>query len=228
MTDNTQKQSSQSTPSAFSDKKDDLHVALDTLYIYGNASGRNKFREKWPDVADYIFGDVLIQFDQDGVGDFDLRKSLEEEADSRRFFLKETIGELEEKSVDSAILQDEYVGKVIDAFGPQISCFLYSDTVIARVRPSLSLPNHEDEGVTPDEKTALTGAAPLAHEGHEGLEEAPIGAPLPPPDAVLQSPAGPLEEGSQFLTPPEGTPELQSTESEIGVVSDEGHVRRSL
>lgn len=120
---------------AFSDKREDLLNALDMLYIYGNASGRNKFREKWPDVAAYIYGDTLIKYDNEGVEDIELRKKLEEEADSRRFFLKETIEDMVEKSVDSGVLQFDYVGKVVDVFGPILSTLLYSKTVIERVRP---------------------------------------------------------------------------------------------
>ncbi len=146
----------------FNDKRDDLFTALDTLYIYGNASGRNKFREKWPDVAAYVFGERLIVFDNEGTNDFELRKELEEEADARRFFLKETITDMYEKSVDSGMLQFDYVGKVVDAFGPNISKFLYSETVIERVRPGLlatgvseGASESDNDGVSAAEKEAL-------------------------------------------------------------------------
>ncbi len=152
--------------SAFSDKRDDLLSALDMLFIYGNASGRNKFREKWPDVAAYIYGEQLVAFDDNGTTDFDLRKQLEEEADARRFFLKETIEDMVEKSVDSGTLQFDYVGKVVDAFGPLISVFLYSETVIERVRPGVlagaktpdahAVHADVDEGISAAEKKVLT------------------------------------------------------------------------
>lgn len=156
-----------SSMAAFSDKRDGLFTALDMLYIYGNASGRNKFREKWPDVAAYVFGEQLIGFDNDGTTDFDLRKTLEEEADARRFFLKETIEDMVDKSVDAGMLQFDYVGKVVDAFGPLISTFLYSETVIERVRPGVLErvkadqveDEEEEESVSAQEKEALTNTS---------------------------------------------------------------------
>lgn len=171
---------------AFSDHRDELFTALDMLYIYGNASGRNKFRERWPDVAAYIFGEQLIVFDDDGTTDFDLRKNLEEEADSRRFFLKETIEDMVDKSVDSGMLQFDYVGKVVDAFGPLVSVFLYSETVIERVRPgaleqsrsALASTNIklDEGGVSSAEKEALAGDA--SSENFEAVK--PIDTAQPP------------------------------------------------
>lgn len=171
---------------AFSDRRDDLFDALDMLYIYGNASGRNKFREKWPDVAAYIFDKQLIKFDDDGVDDIDLRKKLEEEADARRFFLKETIEEMVEKSVDSGVLKFDYVGKVVDAFGPVLSTYLYSETVIDRVRPgvlnkeeSLASP---DDGLSETEKQALTPKDDLIDVGDASLGDVAVDDLVPPED----------------------------------------------
>lgn len=130
---------------AFSDRFDELEEALSLLYIRNNASGRNKFREKWPNVARYIFGEQLIQYDNEGTQDIEHRRKLEEEAGQRRILLKATMVELVDKSVDSGQLQFDYVGSVIDEFGPDLSKFLYAEDVIERVRPGLLAKSQADK-----------------------------------------------------------------------------------
>ncbi len=122
---------------AFSDRMGDLSDALDILYIPNNASGRNKFREQWADIADYIFGAELIQYDNEGCTDREHRKELEEAAIDKRLLLKATLQEIVDKSVDSGVLQMEYVGKVVDEFGACVCQCLYAENIIERVRPGL-------------------------------------------------------------------------------------------
>lgn len=125
---------------AFSDRLDDLTAALSLLFIRNNASGRNKFREKWPEVALYLFGEDLIRYDNEGATEFEHREhrtKLEEEAGLRRIDLKRTIAELEDKSVKAGALEFDYVGSVIDKYGAGISVLLYAENIIERVRPGV-------------------------------------------------------------------------------------------
>ncbi len=138
---------------AFSNQLDNLKDALDLLYISYNASGRNKFRDKLPSIAQYIFGDELIKYDNEGVADPDHRIKLENDADDRRIALKITISEIVEKSVDSGSLMFDYVGQVIDEYGAEVSQFLYADDIIERVRPNL-LSSIEDNPVIEVEENA--------------------------------------------------------------------------
>ena len=120
--------------SVFSEELQNISDNLDLLYIRSNASGRNKFRDKWPKVAEYIFGEQLITYDNEGTQDHDLRIQLEADAGERRISLKQTIAELKEKSIDEGSLQADYVGNVIDLYGPYIASLLYLDNIVDRVR----------------------------------------------------------------------------------------------
>ena len=134
---------------AFSNKLNDLSESLDLLYIINNASGRHKFREKWPDVAEYMFDEQLTAYDVDGFNteQREHRAKLEEEADMRRIELKTTISELVEKSVESGSLQFDYVGSVIDKYGAVIAQYLYEKNIIERVRPgSLDVIETKEDG----------------------------------------------------------------------------------
>ena len=125
---------------AFSNQLQELTNSLNLLYIRNNASGRNKFRHKWPDVALFILGEQLIKFDNEGViniEDRERRSELETEAGERRIQLKQTISEIIDKSVDQGSLLFDYVGGIIDIYGGGISRFLYAEDVIERVRPGL-------------------------------------------------------------------------------------------
>ncbi len=122
---------------AFSDKTQSLLDALKVLYIRYNASGRNIFRNKWPEVAEYLFGEELIKYDYEGTNDHERRSELELAAGERRIELKATIAEIVEKSVDKGVLQFDYVGQIIDKYGASISRYLYAEDVIERVRPGI-------------------------------------------------------------------------------------------
>lgn len=130
-----------STPSraAFSDKLEDLGEALSILYILRNRSGRNNFRKKWPLIAEYLFGEELITFDENGVSfdELSLMGELEKKADEKWAALKHVISELPERSVSAGALQFDFVGQVIDQFGATIATFLFAENIIERVRPGL-------------------------------------------------------------------------------------------
>lgn len=147
---------------AFGDKLDDITEALSILYIKNNASGRNRFREKLPDIAEYLFDDELTRFDNEGTTDYEHRTKLEEEANDRRILLKKTISEIIEKSVDAGVLNFDYVGRVIDKFGPLISQYLYAKDVVERVRPGLiARYEAEKEGKPlPEQSTEKKKASP--------------------------------------------------------------------
>lgn len=138
---------------AFSPTMKELEDALNLLYIKNNASGRNKFRDKWPFVAHYLFQDELIDYDNNGVKDREHRAELEEKADERRLLLKTTIQEVVEKSVDAGMLNFDYVGKVIDTFGSELSKFLYAENIIERVRPGLIAKTEAAEQQAQNQKT---------------------------------------------------------------------------
>jgi len=125
---------------AFSKQIEQLTESLDILYIKNNAGGRKIFRDKWPEVAGYVFGSELTVYDMDGVSDEKERahrSELEDEADMRRIDLKQTMSDLVEKSVDAGSLQFDYVGSVVDKYGPLLSQFLYEENIIERVRPGI-------------------------------------------------------------------------------------------
>ncbi|GEM_PF-6419984 len=154
---------------AFSSQLNNLTDALDMLYIKYNASGRNKFREKLPSIAKYIFGETLIKYDDDGFEDVEHRNQLEQEADDRRIDLKVTLLEIIDKSVNSGSLQFEYVGEIIDKHGAEVSQFLYADDIIERVRPGL-LATIETVESKADDSVIKTETQPSLNQD-ETLEE---------------------------------------------------------
>lgn len=122
---------------AYSPRLKEFREAIGLLYIRNNISGRIKFRLKWPEVAQFLFGDELIAMDNDGTQDRDLRAKLENEAGLRRIALKAIMEEFEDKSVKSGSLEFEYVGSVLDKVGSDVGKLLYAENIIERVRPGL-------------------------------------------------------------------------------------------
>lgn len=193
---------------AFSPRMQELYEALSLLYIDSNASGRNKFRDKWPDVALYLFGETLIEYDNDGPADWNHRKKLEDEANQRRVLLKVTIDELIEKSVDSGMLQFEYVGQVIDQFGPDLSQYLYAVDVIERVRPGIlanAQKNKDDDAQSKvdaqnkSDQEKRDFSAAHASPGETSLKETPEEKPLSPEEKTLLS--NPIEQQTETPEP---------------------------
>lgn len=112
-----------------------LKEALEILYIRGNLSGRGHFLKAWPAAASYIFGPELIAMDTDGTTDGVRRNILEEESESRRFLLLETLETLEERSAKSGVLQKDYVLHVVETFGEDVARLLYAPAIFDRVLP---------------------------------------------------------------------------------------------
>ncbi len=133
---------------AFSDKTEDLSSALNLLYIKSNTGGRNIFRAKFPDVAEYLFGSELIKYDNEGTDSLERRKELEHDAGARRIALKMTIADIVDKSIDKGTLQFDYVGQIIDEYGPVVSKYLYAIDIIERVRPGILVRNKSDSGAS--------------------------------------------------------------------------------
>ena len=158
---------------AFSDKLKDLEEALSLLYIPRNLSGRLKFKDKWPEVAQYLFGDELIDYDINGFKDLDRRAELEEEANDRRIRIKQTINEIVDKSVDAGSLMFDYVGGVIDEYGAQMSKYLYAEDVIERVRPGVLAASEASAQNKPEEKNnaALVGASSVDEKPADDLQD---------------------------------------------------------
>ncbi|MDH5721831.1 MAG: hypothetical protein OEY94_00715 [Alphaproteobacteria bacterium] len=120
---------------AFSQNMDLLQKDLSLLYLKGNASARNKFGDIYPEIAQYLFGEDLIRYDYEGCDDIEHRDQLEEEALQRRFDILNIMEDLREKSVKAGSLEMEYVSKVIDHFGVEVSRYMYAENIIERVRP---------------------------------------------------------------------------------------------
>lgn len=123
---------------AFGENLEAVYQSLKVLYIPENLSGRNKFREKWPTVASYLFKEDLIEYDDHGVKDREHRKKLEKEADERRAEMLEQIDDLRLKSVKSGTLQVEYISEIMEKYGVDIACLLYKDDILERVRPGVT------------------------------------------------------------------------------------------
>jgi hypothetical protein len=189
---------SNAAQAALSDKLDHFSEALCMLYIKDNLSGRNKFREKWPEAAQFIFSDALIAYDNEGVTDREHRSVLENDAEERRAALLEKITEIPEKSVDSGALEFDYVGEVLDTYGPKISLLLYKDDIIQRVRPDfIKKVSAKEQGEptpkTEPDKTAKNAVSedikPIETPVPEGVHKTPL--PEPPVPTEDQSPKKP-------------------------------------
>lgn len=122
---------------AFSPRIKEFKEAMGLLYIRNNASGRNKFRHKWPDVAMFLFGEELIRMDNEGTQDRERRAELENQAGLKRIALKSLLEEYEDKSVNSGVLSFEYIGGLLDKLGFELGKLLYTEEIIARVRPHM-------------------------------------------------------------------------------------------
>ena len=222
---------------AFSKQIEQLTESLDILYIKNNAGGRKIFRDKWPEVAGYVFGSELTAYDMDGVSDDDERAhrcEMEDEADMRRIDLKQTMSELVEKSVDAGSLQFEYVGSVVDKYGPLLSQFLYEENVIERVRPGILVEAKKvyeaekeqeinEQGAVPDQIVSQEPqvsedqavVAPQEEAPAQGGEALPLqgGHPETAPEQSAKIEQSQDIAGTKQISEPEAAPEmLQQTE----------------
>lgn len=163
-----------------SDRFEEFFEAVDVLYIKNNLGGRNNFAAAWPDAAQHIFGEELMAFDREGAPDKERRARLEEEAESRRVDLLESIGTLEEKSVDKGVLQVEYVQALVNKLGRKLALNVYSRWLVNRFIP----PPPGEEPPPPPPGTEMK------------VEVAPVEtAPQPPPVTITAPPRAPLAPG---------------------------------
>ncbi len=106
---------------------------LDVLYIAGNLSGRVRFSQKWPLVAERMFGSMLMSHDKTGIGDKAIIRRLEQQGEMRRVALYDIVRDLEKRSLDHGTLRLEFVREVLDKVGPELAVVLYSSEVIEKV-----------------------------------------------------------------------------------------------
>ncbi|MFP4386047.1 MAG: hypothetical protein ACLFP8_03755 [Alphaproteobacteria bacterium] len=192
----SESEKSNSAMAAFSSKLTDLSDALDILYITNNASARHRFRESWPEIADYLFGATLMQYDIEGVDAEQRahRQELEEDAEIRRIELKQTIREIVEKSVKSGMLQFDYVGSVIDKHGPVVAYYLYAEDIIKRVRPDVAeqvkqIRGSDDQN---DEAEDQKEELPAAVDGVAQIESESLAEDMPQePETLIDVPQNP-------------------------------------
>ena len=196
---------------AFSDELKEITAALDLLYIKYNASGRNKFRDKYPKVALYIFGEQLIKYDNEGAQDLNHRIQLEQEADDRRIELKVTLSEIVDKSVEQGLLQSEYVKEVIEKYGVEVSKFLYAENIIKRTCPDLISENKSDEDEEAKNKENVQENNDNPEEEKLSKEEKSILSNVPEDE---YSDIKPIET-SQPLEDKQNPPELPEEKEEI-------------
>ncbi len=119
----------------WAEKRADFIIAIESLYIPNNISGRLHFRNDWPAAAAHIFGEVLMRYDEDGPRDKAHRTQMEIEAEERRQVMLEALADLEIKSVYHGSLQFEHVGKTVRFLGRDIALYIYSAGVVDRFLP---------------------------------------------------------------------------------------------
>lgn len=156
--------------------RDDLEI----LYVRGNLSGRLQFAKKWPEAAAFVFGEELIDFDQNGVKDRARLAELEDAADEQQMGLSEIVTTLESESVHEGVLQFEYVQTVVHALGRPLSLLMYAPGIVERVPDAQPEPEEEEALLEP----VATDHEPLYEEASVEevmVEEAPPEEYVPPP-----------------------------------------------
>jgi hypothetical protein len=186
--------------------------ALEILYIKGNVSGRLHFAHEWPAPAQYIFGDELQGMDAEGTRDKPRRAALEQEAESRRIALLDTVMTLETKSAERGIMNMEYVRDTITNYGRATSLLLYASKIVDRFLPppeggdvTEQRPQHSGAYVVPEPEITIEplpeamNVIPLDLEPEEGA--APARQSVDPLDAIQ-----PISVGAQAPPPPNAEP----------------------
>lgn len=159
-------------------------------------SGRLKFAKNWPAAARFIFGEELLQFDQDGAKDRERRAALEKLAEERRLRVLKILDSLEEKTSVNGTLQTDYVKKLVETFGRDFSLYVYAPDLVNRV---IAPPPPEEYVPPPPEE-------------EEELPEADFGAgKIPVLEPVAQAP---LPEHAEEAVEIEPEPEPQVMEED--------------
>ena len=156
-----------------SETYEEILDALDILYIKGNLSGRLRFHEAWPVMGGQILGEELLEFDQNGVTDFERRKVLEEEAEDRRLAMIEKISVIPENSVEKGTMQVDYIESTVKEFGRDLALEIYASKIVDRFIPPAPVVEEEQE------ETDVEAVADVSAEGGEIAQEAAVADPVP-------------------------------------------------
>lgn len=151
--------------------------ALEVFCIVANISGRIQFAQKWPAAAAHILGDALMHYDREGVEDRDHRAALEQDAEDRRVALLEMIDGIEGKSVQSGVLQVDYVREHIEKMGRDAALLVYNHTIVDRFIPPAVVP----EAVA---QTSEDSLEPPTGDNHGDFDAESQSAVVDPLDAV--------------------------------------------
>jgi len=193
-----------------SEQFDDFKEALEILYVIANISGRNQFTQNWSQAAAYIFGEQLIAYDAEGAMDSQAREervALEVQAEERRIHFLEDLDSVEEKSVESGVLQKEYVQGLVEKWGRALSLHVYSAQIVDRFIPPPQEPEVKEEEVAdeapapdPEVKTeAEPVIAPVvdAPAPQKASPEPPLLHPSEKlPEDVVETPSENLQENA--------------------------------
>ncbi|MBX2833348.1 MAG: hypothetical protein KTR28_00085 [Micavibrio sp.] len=202
----------------FEKTRDDLAL----LYIRNNQSGRINFAKKHPDLAIYLLGEDLMNYDREGVGENrDHRDALEEEAEGRHDALTTLLGELEENSTLYGSLQSEYVEGVVKKLGRELSLKVYLPKIVNRYLPPEDAPRRDDipfhsdiqdmpqHAVAVDTPAHPSQPAPTPPEPEVQPDPAPQELPPQSPPAEVQATTP-----DEFNPPPTSTPPQRPPEAE--------------
>lgn len=119
-----------------SDRRAGLQDALELFYIKNNISGRLRFVEEWPDVARYLLGDELMQFDREGTSDKARRATLAEAAEDRRIVLLDIVEHVEKRSAKNGILRQDYIQDVVLKIGRATALCVYAPWIVNKFAPA--------------------------------------------------------------------------------------------
>lgn len=118
-----------------SDRRAALQDALELFYIKNNVSGRLRFVEEWPDVARYLLGDELMQFDREGTRDKARRAAFEDTAEDRRIALLDIVETVEKRSAKNGILRQDYIQDVVLKMGRATALHVYAAWIVDKFAP---------------------------------------------------------------------------------------------
>lgn len=127
-------QHNEEAPAIFSEHLHIFREAVERLFIIGNQSGRNHFRQKYFQAALFLFGPALMDYDASGTPDFEFREKLERQAEARRIELLNILQNINDISVQKGALNVEYVHQVVDYVGMKTAEFIYADRVIDMIK----------------------------------------------------------------------------------------------
>jgi len=111
----------------------ELMLDLEVLYIPDNMSGRLKFRERWPIIAERIFDKNLIARDVEGLDLSDSETTtLEDQAEQARTELYDMIDNLEERCLNYGVLKANTTRNIIEDVGQDVTKLIFVPEVIEK------------------------------------------------------------------------------------------------